>query len=165
MRLFLTLLLAPTFAFATKIPVEIFDQSKLETLLRNNPSAFDRIETRAGFIRKHYQFPKDKKSGFTINCEADYYGEAKIPSYKSCEIDVSSEDFVGDEYLIKITDAEIVKSLRDSISYGSDLKKFIAFERVYGQAHDGVYRNLFRYTFICKRDACDVTFTTKSPEP
>lgn len=165
MRLFFTLLLVPTFALAAKIPVEIFDQSKLETLLRNNPTALARTESHAGFVRKHYQFPKNKNADFTIKCQADYYGESKVPSYKACELDVSSKDLAGDEYQIKLTDAASVKSLRESISYGNEIKKFYSFERVYGQAYDGTYRNLFRFTFICKIDACDVTLTTKNSEP
>lgn len=165
MNLIFVLLMIPAISLAAKIPVEAFDQAKLESLLRSSASTLERTETREGFVRKHHVFPKNKQTTFSINCIADYFGESRIPSYKSCDLNVSNNVFAGDEQLIKITDAEMVKTLRESISYGDEVKKFYSFERVYGQAFDGTYRNLFRFSFICKRDTCDVTFATKNPAP
>lgn len=161
MKWFLPLLLVPSVAWSAGIPVDIFDQSKLETLLRNIPSAFIKNETQNGFIRKHYQFPKNKASEFVIRCHGDYFGSATIPSYKACTVEVSSKDLAGDEMKVQVTDSSIVKDLNAAISYGSDLKKFYSTERVYGQSSDGAYKNLFRYSMICKSDSCDLVFVAK----
>jgi hypothetical protein len=165
MNLIFTLLFFPTLLMAAKIPVENFDQAKLETLVRSIPSALVRIENQEGFTRKHYLFPNSKKALFAIKCQADYYGEATIPSFKSCDLNIPDKELAADEYLFKITDSPNITSLRNSISYGDEIKSFYSFERVFGQAYDGVKRNLFRFTFICKRDACDVTIATKNPDP
>lgn len=164
MNLILTLLFFPTLLLAANIPVETFDQAKLETLVRNIPSALVKIENQEGFTRKHYQFPSSKAK-FSIKCQADYYGEANIPSFKSCDLTISDKELAADEYLFKITDSANITSLRNAISYGDELKTFYAFERVFGLSNDGVKRNLFRFTFICKRDVCDVTIATKNPDP
>jgi hypothetical protein len=160
MKLIIGLLLLSNASWATKIPVTIFDQSKLETVLRNIPSSLKRIEKFDGYIRKHLKFP-EAQSNFSITCQADYFNEAQIPSYKACELDVTSLDHAGEEYSLKIENPEIVKALRESFSYGQEIKKFYSTERIYGQAFDGKYRDLFRYMFICSAKACDATFATK----
>ena len=161
MKLIFIVGLFSSVAFGAKIPVDTFDQSKLETLLRKIPSALVRTESFEGFVRKHTFFPNQKQASFSIKCQADYFGKTDIPSFKACELDVSSTDIVGDEYLIQITDSLSVQALRESISYGDELKKFYSFERVYGQGHDGIYKNLFRYSVICKPESCEVTMTPK----
>ena len=161
MKWILPLLLVPTVALAAKIPVDIFDQSKLETLLRNIPEAFVKDEAQSGFIRKHYQFPKNKASSFTIKCHGDYFGTATIPSYKACEVEVNTKDLAGDEMKVQVTDSATVNALYTAISYGNDLKKSYSTERVYGQGSDGAYKNLFRYSMVCKREACDLVFVAK----
>lgn len=165
MKWILTLLLVPSISFAATIPVENFDQAKLETLVRNIPSALVRVENHDGFIRKHYLFPATKRALFSIKCQADYYLEARIPSYKSCELNIPNKELAADEYLFKITDSASITSLRDAISYGEEIKSFYSFERVFGLANDGIKRNLFRFAFICKSDACNVTIATKNPDP
>jgi len=165
MRLILALLLVPSFAFAAKIPVDIFDQSKLENLLRNIPSSLSRTEVHEGFVRHHHEFPKNKKANFRIKCYADYFGQAKFPSFETCEFDLSTNTLSGDELVLTIADSGVVNSLREAISYGDEVKKFYSTERVYGQASDGALRDLFRYAFICKRDACEVTVTLKPAKP
>lgn len=162
MKWTLIALLVPTVSFAAKIPVGVFEQAKLETILRAIPASLVKTEKLNGYIRKHHQFPMTKSAAFRISCYADYFNGATVPSLKVCEVNVTSENLTGDEYLIQLTDAESVQALRKAIPYGSDLKKNFSHERVYGQGHDGIYRNLFRYAFTCKTDSCDVTFSTKA---
>lgn len=164
MKWIVPLLLIPTFALAAKVPVDIFDQSKLETLLRNIPAAFVKTETHTGHERKHYQFPTNKDSEFLIKCYADYFNSAPVPSFKACDVEVTASVFAGEEILVKITDSETVNALNAAISYGSDIKKVYSTERVSGQAADGTYKKLFRYSFICKKDSCDVVFVTKESD-
>lgn len=163
MKLFFTILFFPTILFAAKIPVDTFDQAKLETLVRNIPSALIRSENHSGFFRRHYQFPNAKKAAFVIKCQADYYGEATIPSFKTCELNIPNKELANDEYLFKITDTLIINAFRNAISYGQDVKSFYSFERIFGLANDGTKRNLFRFAFICKSESCDVTIATKNP--
>ncbi|MBA2406276.1 MAG: hypothetical protein H0V66_15980 [Bdellovibrionales bacterium] len=165
MKLILALLFVPSLALAAKIPLDTFEQSKLETLLRKIPSALVRTEEHADFIRKHYLFPKNKSSSFTINCHADYFGAATVPSFKVCDVELLNKDYAGDEQLVVIEDVATVNDLRSSISYGAEIKKYYSFERVYGQSHDGTYRNLFRFSFVCKTASCEVTLATKKPDP
>jgi hypothetical protein len=163
MKWTLIALLIPTVSFAAKIPVGVFEQAKLETLLRAIPTSLIKTEKLNGYTRRHHQFPKDKAASFLISCYADYFNGATVPSLKVCDVEVKeTQNLTGDEFMFKITDAASVADLRKAIPYGSDLKKNFSHERVYGQGHDGVYRNLFRYSFTCKADACDVTFATKA---
>lgn len=161
MKFIIFLLFLSNFSWATKIPVTIFDQAKLETVLRNIPSSLKRIEKFNGYIRKHLKFPDVAQSNFFITCQVDYFNESQIPSYKACELDVISLDHAGEEFSVKIENLEIVTALRESFSYGQEIKKFYSTERIYGQAFDGKYRDLFRYMFICSAKACEATFATK----
>ena len=163
MKWTLIALLVPTFSFAAKIPLGVFEQAKLETILRAIPKSETKTEKFDGYSRKHHQFPTTKASNFVINCYADYFKGAAVPSLKVCEVEVKETAVLaGDEYLFQITDAASVAALRKAIPYGQELKKNFSHERVYGQGHDGVYRNLFRYSFTCKTESCDVTFATKA---
>jgi hypothetical protein len=161
MKLILITLLLPTFALAAKIPLGVFEQAKLETILRAMPESATKTEKFDGYQRKHHQFPKDKAASFVIDCYADYFKGATIPSLKVCEVEIKEAVLAADEYLFKITDSDSVTALRKAIAYGQDIKKNFSHERVYGTSHDGVYRNLFRYSFTCTADACEVTFATK----
>lgn len=162
MKWTLIALLVPSFSFAAKIPLGVFEQAKLETILRAIPSSETKTEKFDGYIRKHHLFPSDKAASFAINCYADYFNGASIPSLKVCDVEVKeTAALAGDEFLFKIADAGSVAALRKAIPYGEELKKNFSHERVYGQGHDGVYRNLFRYSFTCKTESCDVTFATK----
>jgi hypothetical protein len=155
------LMLIPSLSFAFKIPVESFDQSKLQSLLSKIPSALVKSETMAGFLRKTYLFPKSKNAPIKIECQADYFSASSVPSYKSCGVTVERADQVGDEYSITISDVQDVSQLRSAISYGEDTKKIYSTERIYGQASDGKYRDLFRYSFVCESQSCNLTFVKK----
>jgi len=161
MKFIFLFLVLSNVSWAAKIPVSIFDQAKLETVLRNIPASLKKIEKVDGYKRHYLQFPDSNQSNFTITCQADYYNESQIPSYKAYELDVVSKDHAGEEYSFKITSPEIVSALRSAFSYGNETKKFYSTERIYGQAFDGTYRNLFRYMFICSSLACEATFATK----
>lgn len=161
MKLFTLLIFVSLEVLAVAIPVDKFDQSKLETILRQMPSAHINTQDMGDFVRKTYRFPTTK-SKFSINCEADYYARASIPSDKKCTVTVSDKaDLKGDEYLFKMTNTIQVSELFNAISYGKEEKKSYSHERVYGQAYEGNYRDLFRYMIICKKDFCDFRFTPK----
>lgn len=161
MKLVFIFLIFANASWATKIPVTIFDQSKLEAVLRNIPTSLKNIETFNGYKRHHLKFPDSDKSQFTITCQADYFRGSQVPSYKACELDVVSSAHVGEEYSIKVINPKVVEALRSAFSYGSEVKKFYSTERIYGQAFDGSYRDLFRYMFICSSTICEATFATK----
>ncbi len=160
MKWTLAFFLIPGISFAAKIPLGSFDQSKLEHLLRRIPSALVKTEDKTGFTRRHYLFP-NSKSAFTIKCHADYYQSSPVPSFEVCEINVSGEPEVGDEYLLKVTDTSIVGALFSAITYGKEVKKHISNEVIYAQSHTGKYKNVFRYAFVCQKDSCEITFVTK----
>lgn len=158
------LLLFPLIALAAEIPLNVFEQSKLETLLRGMPSAFIKKEKFKGYERRYTQFPTRQDAGFGIKCYADFYGSAKIPSLKVCEASVESTDPVKDEYRIKLTEPEAVSALNGSISYGNEIKKFFSHEQLFGQGSEGINRTLFRYSFTCQKTACEITFSTKKTD-
>ena len=159
----LFLVLVPTFASAALIPLETFDQSKLEHLLRNMPSTLVKTESLNGFVRKHYLFPNKKQANFSIRCSSDFYPKAVLPSEKRCEVQVSDEaSLSGDEYKIKVTDPSIVNPLFKVISYGMEEKKSYSNETLSGvSAQDGVFRQIFRYIIACKSNACELIFSPK----
>ncbi len=161
MKISALIFLIPSLAWSAAVPLNSFEQAKLETLLRNIPGSIVKTENKGGFVRKFHQFPKSKKASFTISCYADYYGSAPIPSEKNCAVEVSNKAYTGDEFIIQFADTSTVNTLRKAIPYGSDLKKFISHERVWGQGNDGINRNLFRYSFICTAKTCDISFSTK----
>ena len=154
-------LLVPTLSFAAKIPLGVFEQAKLETVLRAIPSSVTKTEKLEGYTRKHHAFPSDKAAGFQIVCYADYFNNADIPSLKVCDVNVNESLAAADEFYFKLSDSTSVEALRKAIPYGQELKKNFSHERVYGTSHDGVYRNLFRYSITCKKESCELTFATK----
>ena len=160
MKWTLALFLVPGISFAAKIQVGSFDQSKLEHMLRRIPSALVKTEEKTGFSRRHYLFP-ETKSSFTIKCHADYYGSSPVPSFKVCEVNVTGEPEVGDEYFLKVTDVATVGALFSAITYGKEVKKHISNEVIYAQSYTGKYKNVFRYAFVCQKDSCDITFVNK----
>ncbi len=163
-KLLALLFLFSVSAQSAEIPLNTFEQTKLETLLRKIPSAFVKKEKLTGFIRKHYLFPAQGASEFSVKCTADYFGAALVPSHKVCEASVKSGEVVNDEYLIQLTDPKIVRALYKAISYGETEKHFSSHERIYGKGHDGIWRNLFRFSFSCRKDACSVTFSPKKSQ-
>lgn len=162
--IFAFIILVPTLVWSAKIPVDVFDQQKLEGLLRQIPHALLNSENRTGFVRKHYLFPQSKKADFTIKCYADYYGNSSIPSLRVCDVNVSSTDLQGDEFVLKLSDELDVQALYKVISYNLEVKKFFATERIYGEAYDGKYHDLFRYSFICQASSCEITFSPKEAQ-
>ena len=161
MKVFFLLVLFSVSAWSVEIPVDEFDQSKLESLLRRIPSALIGTVQQDGFIRKTTRYP-DTTSLFTIDCEADYYAGSSIPTYKRCVVTVSDKaDLRGDEYLIKLTSKSRVTEMFEAISFGSDTRKVYSHERVYGQAFEGDYKNVFRFMFVCKKTSCDFRFSPK----
>jgi hypothetical protein len=153
-------LLSSSFVFAGAIPVDSFDQSKLEAVLRKIPSALVKVENHQGFSRKFYSYPKSP-SGVHISCQADFYLNSTVPSTKSCVVEMKTTNLSGDEYQVTLTDSAVVSELRNALSYGMETKKFYSTERVYGQSFAGGYRDLFRYSFICETQSCLLTFASK----
>ncbi len=164
MRKYLGLIaLLPLTSFATSIPVDGFDQSKLEALLRRMPVAFEKLEDATTHVKKYYVFPKTESS-FQITCSADHFRSSAIPSKTECKMTVTGE-VKGDEIQVKITDADIVGTLYAAMPVtSSDSRKVYSTERVYGQAYAGNYRELFRYVFTCTQKACDISVSTKKAQ-
>lgn len=167
-------ILVSTSAFGVEIPLAGFDQLKLESLLRTIPQSFVREEAQNGFVRKFYQFPKsqnpnqdqNKSSEFIINCEGDYYRSSKIASFARCKLNTNNKNQRGgDEFLMKITSPDIVGPLFQAIPYSDKVKKYYSGEYFDGVAHTGAFQNIFRYSFVCTPNSCDMTFSTKdNPE-
>ncbi len=160
MRYAFLLFLCPTLSYASKIPLDSFDQSKLETMLRNIPASLVKEENKGTFVRKHHEFPQQNQADFFIKCHADYYKNASIPSSKVCSVEIKDQGS-SDEVSLKVTNPEIVNAFRQAISYGQEVKKFYATERVYGLSLEGKYRDLFRYSFVCQTQECALTFAKK----
>lgn len=151
--------------FLTAIPLEEFDQRKLEALVRKIPRAYVRTEAFEGYQKKIYSFPKFDDKGFKIECEADYYLSSEIPSKSACKLNLLEEiDLIKDEHLIEFRDPFVVKSLFNAISYSSDIKKFYSSEKVYGLGLNGSYQLNFRYAFSCTTEMCQLTVSTKSAD-
>ena len=161
MKKILLLSLVSMNALSVEIPIEPFDQSKLETLLRRIPTALIGTTSGDGFVKKTTRYP-DAKSLFAIVCEADYFGGSDIPTNKSCKVTISDKsDLRGDEYLIKITDSRRVTEMYNAIPFGLEIKKSYSHERIYGQAWEGDYKNIFRFMIVCKKTSCDFRFSPK----
>jgi hypothetical protein len=139
------------------IPLEAFDQQKLETLVRRIPEALVRTEKIEHGEKRFYSYPKNS-SGFKINCESTHYLHSKFPSDLNCSLNITQEiDPKLDEHQITFTDSELYKTL----SYDADVKKFYSNERVYGLKMNGKYGEMFRYGFICDVKNCQLTFSTR----
>lgn len=160
MKYFGILALLPFSALAASIPVDRFDQSKLESVLRRIPEAFEKSEDMTTHVRKFFSFPKTE-SDFKISCVADHFRSSPIPSNSECKLNVSG-DKKGDEIQIKITDAAVVGNLFAVMPVTSnEVRKVYSTERIYGQAYAGNYRELFRYIFSCSQKSCDLSVSTK----
>lgn len=162
MKLIASLFMISSTALAGTIPLEAFDQSKLEIIVRRIPSALVKTEELEGFTRKHYLYPTNKQPDFTLKCHADYYGNAPIPTFKVCAVEVPGQPERGDEYLLTTSDEKTISELSTAISFSPNVKKSFSNEVIYGQAYDGSYRNLFRYSIVCKADSCQFTFSPKA---
>lgn len=165
------LLLVPTLVWSVAIPVEKFDQSKLENLLRRMPSTFvDEVQDGDKII-KTFKFPQDE-SPFQITCQSTWFGESPLPTYKSCLVEVEKGEVQGitstkinDVYQIKISEAKAVSELYSAMSFGEVVKKMNAFERVKGKAETGRIEEIFRYAFICQAQECTLRLISLPPAP
>jgi hypothetical protein len=140
------------------IPVQEFDQGKLQYLLSKIPEAYVREEVNPSFVRRFYQFPKTANL-FQINCYADFYNQARFPSVKVCAVS-SMVSPKGDEIRISLNDPELINNLAAGISY---YKKFHSDERIYGQSYTGEYKEMFRFMFDCS-SICKMSFVVKEAD-
>ncbi len=145
------------------IPLEQFDQQKLESLMRRIPSALVKTEDQGGkFERKFYSFPKMDDKGFKIKCQADHYLGSPLPSASSCTLHMLKDaDVRYDEHAVEFNDTHVVTSIYNAIHSQSVTKKFYSNERVYGLGVNGKYGENFRFTFSCSQEKCQLTMCTK----
>jgi hypothetical protein len=132
---------------AISIPLEKFDQSKLENLLRNIPEAYVQTQPVENFERRFYSFP-DISFGFNISCSADHFEGAQIPSAKRCTFLVDEREMQGRKYRLEILDPEVVSAFR--IALGG--KKIWSTELV---------DKKFRYAFECDQNRCLISGIAK----
>ena len=146
----------------TAIPLETFDQQKLEALLRKIPEAHAKTVEVTNGKRRIYSYPKSLRESFQFNCEADFLFDSEFPSYSKCSLNISQElSPKEDEHLIVVNNSELASSLYKAIPEGMELKKFYSTERVYGLKLNGKYGNHFRYSLVCSEQKCDLTVSTK----
>jgi hypothetical protein len=157
MKIIFFFLMFPVMAWSVEIPLTEFDGSKLEQLLRKIPSAIDEKKQMNGFVRHMSSFPKSKRGQFKILCQADFYGTSQVPSQESCTLEVTDEDFLGDEAVYELTDSS-AKTLINAIPYGAAKKTFNAHEKIWGQSAQGKKKYLFRYSFNCQQEKCSLSF-------
>lgn len=145
------------------IPLEQFDQQKLEALMRRIPGAL--VETRdmgEKFERKFYEFPKMDDKSFKINCQADHYFQNSLPSASSCTLTMLKDlDARYDEHATEFKDPFVVTNLFNAINSGAQTKKFNSNERVYGLGLNGKYAKNFRYIFTCSKEKCQLTVSNR----
>jgi hypothetical protein len=150
---YLILALLSFAALAAPIQVEKFDQSKLENLLKRIPNTLVKTEDQTKFVRKTYHYTADV---FTIHCESDYYQGSPVASFIKCTTDVKDDSTkVNNEYILEIKDPAVVAVLYPAIPDGKDVKKLYSTEKVW---------NKFRYSFVCQKESCKVTFATLPPQ-
>lgn len=150
---------------ATAIPLESFDQQKLESLMRKIPAAYVRTLEGEGKKTLFYSFPKMDDKGFKINCQAEYFSHSSLPTNTKCDLTMLQDlDGRTDEYMTEFKDPFVVKSFYEAISYTTAVKTWVTSERIYGVARDGRYKEHFRYTISCSKEKCQMTFSTKKPE-
>jgi len=138
------------------VPLKVFDQSKLEHLLRKIPAALVREDNKENFIRKHYLYPSD--GPFQIKCFADFYERSSIPSTKSCELKIL-ETISRDEIQFNLDDQSWVSDFKSHLPQG----RLRSSEVIYGQSYTGQYKNIFRYNFDCS-ESCRVSFAIKKED-
>jgi len=144
------------------VPLTLFDQQKLEFLVRKIPESLVKVEEKSGVKKKYYEFPRNSDQDFKIQCEADYYLDTSLPSFSTCKLEVSkSVNQRYDEHKIELKDKELIKSIMNSLSYTQDTKKLYSLERVYGVALNGQYSRHFRFSFNCAVENCLLTFSTR----
>lgn len=149
---------------ALAIPLETFDQQKLEGLLRKIPAAHVRTETLTK-EKRFYEFPKMNDKGFKIRCEAEHHLGSPLPSKSSCTLELlKAEDQRFDEQTVEFKDPFVVNSLYEAISFGTDTKRFYSNERVYGVNLGGKYAEHFRYGLVCSKEKCQFNMSTGKPK-
>ena len=140
------------------IPLETFDQQKLETLVRRIPEALVSTSKFENGEKRYYSYPRSNDPGFKIDCESTYYQHSKLPSEIMCSLNITQEiDSRSDEHKITFSDPE----LYNSFSYETDVKRFYSNERVFGLKLNGKYGEMFRYGFICDVKNCQLTYSTR----
>ncbi len=146
------------------IPLEQFDQQKLESLMRRIPSALVQTRDMEGkFVRKFYIFPKFDDKGFKIYCQADHYLKNPLPSSSSCTLTMLKDhDVRYDEHALEFKDASVVSSLYNAINSQAETKKWYSNEKVYGLGLSGKYGQNFRYTFTCSKEKCQLTLSSQT---
>ena len=143
------------------IPLLHHDQLKLENVVRKIPAAL--VETRVidNFERKYYTYPQMDDKGFKIFCEADYFGDSKVPSKTQCSLNMLiDQDPKKDEHKVKFQDPAVVNNLFQALTYGTDVKKLYSTEQVYGMGINGKYGYIFRYVLTCTTKECQLTMST-----
>ena len=146
------------YSWGAIIPIDPFDQSKLESILRKIPETLVKEEQHTNFKRKIHEFPVTGNLGFKIKCHGDYFLNSIIPSNKQCQVEVLNFNSDTDEVLVATSDESIVNQLRSALSYGKETKSFYSTERVHGLSLEKKYRELFRYSIVCDSKKCDLTF-------
>jgi hypothetical protein len=149
---------------AVAIPLEQFDQQKLEFLVRKIPAALVRTETLT-VEKRFYEFPKMDDKGFKIKCESEHHLGSQFPSKSSCTLNILKDiDQRYDEHLVEFKDPYVVKSLFEAMSYGRDVKKFYSNERVYGVSVNGKYVDHFRFALSCSTEKCQFNMSLGKPK-
>ncbi len=145
----------------TAIPVELFDQVKLHTLLSKIPAAYEKSEKINNIERKFFSYPKLDDKGFKINCQSDHYNGVSLPSKLNCELLLLNTPVPKfDEQMVEFTNPLVVKNLYDAMSYGAEAKAIYSYERPYGKNLKGLYQKHFRYALNCTLEKCQLTMST-----
>lgn len=131
-----------------KIPISSSEQTKIEYIMRQTPSAYVREEQEGDRVRKFYSFPKDQ-SLFAINCTADHYFGSKFPSSRKCSI-ICNVEKPADEFKYTLKDTDLPVGQNYSL------------DQTWGTNADGKYQHLFQYAFDCNKErTCTIRFATE----
>lgn len=150
---------------AIAIPLEAFDQQKLEALLRKIPAALVKEERLSRSEKRYYEYPKMNDKGFKIRCEAEHYLGSPLPSKSNCTLHLlKAEDQRSDEQSVEFKDPFVVNSFYEAISFGAETKRFYSNERVYGVNLAGKYVEHFRYGLVCSKDKCQFNMSLGKPK-
>jgi hypothetical protein len=146
----------------TAIPLDSFDQQKLHALVTKIPAAYVKTVEEDKKRTLYYSFPKMDDKGFKINCEAEYFLHATLPTKSKCDLQMLKDaDPRTDEQLIEFKDPFVVTQFFNAISFGAETKKWFTSERIYGVALNGKYKEHFRTTIQCSKEKCQMTFSKK----
>lgn len=160
MKLALLLALMIGTAHASFVQVSEYDQLKLAHFLGKLPSGIiERTETSLDAERKVKVTLAHE--ALDMNCESFYFGEAQVPSYSKCtiEIDINSPlvEKNYDEVMIKETNSERVAGLLAIMTGGM----FRSGDWEMGNDITGRRTNIFTYLFSCSAKECSYKFSEK----